>query len=98
MEEFCRERGLELQTIRHFTLARRVHESLHPPVCDRPLPCDRCDRLRLTADGFLKPCLYSDVEILVDFSDIESGFLAAVRAKPEEGTSCSGRMMGEIGG
>jgi len=98
METFCRGRGLELQTIRHFTLARRDHESLHPPVCDRPLPCDRCDRVRLTADGFLKPCLHSDIEIPVDFSDIEGSFAAAVGAKPEEGTSCSGRTMGEIGG
>ncbi|MDD3641867.1 MAG: radical SAM protein [Candidatus Krumholzibacteria bacterium] len=98
MDEFCRRRGLVLQTIRHFTLARREHESMHPPVCDRPLPCDRCDRLRLTADGFLKPCLHSDIEIPVDFSDIEAGFIAAVRAKPREGTSCSGRTMREIGG
>lgn len=25
--------------------------------------CENCNRLRLTADGFLKPCLSSDVEI-----------------------------------
>jgi cyclic pyranopterin phosphate synthase len=98
MEEFCRARGLELQTIRHFTLARREHESLHPPICDRPLPCDRCDRLRLTSDGFIKPCLYSDIEIPVDFSDIAGSFAAAVRERPEVGTSCAGRTMREIGG
>ena len=25
--------------------------------------CDRCNRIRLTADGRLRPCLLSDVEI-----------------------------------
>ncbi len=98
MEEFCRERGLLLQRIRHFSLSDRGDALLADPVCDRPLPCTECNRLRLTSDGMLKPCLFSDAEIGVDFEDIEGSILRAVSAKPEQGDSCTGRHMREIGG
>jgi cyclic pyranopterin phosphate synthase len=62
------------------------------------LPCDRCNRLRLTADGYLLPCLKSQTEIKVDFDDLEGCFARAVNAKPTEGTSNERRSMREIGG
>lgn len=98
MERFCRERGLRLQRIRHFSLEDRGEALLQDPVCDRPLPCTECNRLRLTADGRLKPCLFSDVEIEVDFEDIAGSIMRAVSAKPQQGESCTGRNMREIGG
>lgn len=98
MERFCGRRGLKLQRIRHFTLDDRGDALLQDPVCDRPLPCTECNRLRLTADGKLKPCLFSDVEIEVDPVDPEGSIVEAVSAKPETGESCTGRNMREIGG
>ncbi len=98
MRAFCAREGLVLQTINRFSLVRRAGETESPHDFDRPLPCDRCNRLRLTADGYLKPCLFSDVEIKVDFEDIEGSIMRAVAAKPEEGTSCSERSMRQIGG
>ena len=98
MKSFCAREGLVLQTINRFTLSKRTSETESPHDFDRPLPCERCNRLRLTADGYLKPCLFSDVEVKVDFDDIEGSIRKAVAAKPEEGTSCSDRSMRQIGG
>jgi cyclic pyranopterin phosphate synthase len=98
MRSFCSSEGLVLQTINRFSLSKRTSDTESPHDFDRPLPCDRCNRLRLTADGYLKPCLFSDLEIKVDFDDIEKSIRKAVEAKPPEGTSCSDRSMRQIGG
>ena len=98
LRSFCARRGMTLQTIRHFTLFSRADGAGHPYACDRPPPCERCNRLRLTADGFLKPCLLSDDEVRVDFNAIEDSIRAAVRAKPLAGGSCTLRTMSAIGG
>ncbi|MCK4548626.1 MAG: radical SAM protein [Candidatus Krumholzibacteria bacterium] len=98
MKSFCAREGLVLQTINRFSLLKRTTETESPHDFDRPLPCAKCNRLRLTADGYLKPCLFSDIEIKVDFEDIEGSIRKAVEAKPVEGTSCSNRSMKQIGG
>lgn len=96
MQQFCASRGLSLQTIAHFSLSQR--NSVAVKAADKPPPCETCNRLRLTADGFLKPCLFSDHEIKVDFSDIRGSLIAAINAKPATGSSCSSRVMSQIGG
>lgn len=98
MRSFCAREGLVLQTINRFSLSKRTCDTESPHDMDRPLPCEKCNRLRLTSDGFLKPCLFSNVEIKVDFEDIEGSIRKAVEAKPVEGTSCTGRTMRQIGG
>lgn len=75
--------------------------------------CNACNRLRLTADGRLRPCLLSDAEIDVrtplragaSDGDLAELFAAAVRAKPAGHSLCrtSGypgfaRRMSQIGG
>lgn len=75
--------------------------------------CGACNRLRLTADGKLRPCLLSDNEIDIK-TPLRNGasdreltelFRAAVAAKPQEHTLCRasgfpdfGRSMSQIGG
>jgi cyclic pyranopterin phosphate synthase len=73
--------------------------------------CYQCNRLRLTADGKLRPCLLSDYEIDLrtplrqgaTIEDIKRLIVEAVRAKPErhhlsEQVIPQGRAMSEIGG
>lgn len=96
MQQFCTLKGLQLQTIAHFSLEQR--DTFHPTNTDRPPPCHKCNRLRLTADGYLKPCLFTDKEIKVDMNDIRTSLLAAIEAKPERGQACSNRFMSQIGG
>ena len=70
--------------------------------------CAECNRLRLTADGKLKPCLHSSDEYSIkglDREGMRQQFMAAVGAKPEkheelsaEHRSQAGRNMNQIGG
>lgn len=73
--------------------------------------CRRCNRLRLTHDGFLRPCLMSDGELNLrdpmrrgaSDEDLRRLFLDVVRLKPErhylaEGQKVVGRGMSQIGG
>jgi cyclic pyranopterin phosphate synthase len=70
--------------------------------------CDRCNRLRLTADGFLRPCLLKEIEIPV-LPALRAGepilplLQKAVALKPsshelEEESYSTGRCMRQIGG
>jgi len=73
--------------------------------------CYQCNRLRLTADGKLRPCLLSDYEIDLrtplrqgaTVEEIKRLIIEAVRAKPErhhlsEHIIPQGRAMSQIGG
>lgn len=69
--------------------------------------CSECNRLRLTADGKLRPCLFSDEEIDVRTALREGGeeavrqcFLQALHLKPDEHHDKVGteRNMSQIGG
>lgn len=78
---------------------------IRPISCDF---CDRCNKIRLTADGMLKPCLHLDGEISIkgksreEMTDIMRD---AILSKPEmrnemdaENPSQAGRDMNRIGG
>ena len=70
--------------------------------------CDRCDRVRLTADGRIKPCLHGQAEYPLkglDEDGMKRQFEAAILAKPpwhgelsEVAPSQAGRPMHRIGG
>jgi cyclic pyranopterin phosphate synthase len=95
MRRFCAERGLRLQLINHFDLGREKSESYG---FDRPPSCARCNRIRLLADGMLRPCLHCDLEVKLDFSRLEESLREAVFAKPERGGICRNGAMSQIGG
>ena len=69
--------------------------------------CDRCDRIRVTADGKLKPCLHSDQEIPLrglTGEALREAIRKGIAAKPprhhmtETGRSDTARNMNQIGG
>jgi len=97
MQKFCQDNELTLQRIHHYSLQKR---DLHRPVfeAERPLACGSCNRIRLTADGHLKPCLFSNQEFPVDLHDIAASIQQAIQAKPAQGNSCTGRGNWQIGG
>lgn len=59
--------------------------------------CPRCNRLRLTCDGRLRPCLFSDLAYDVRALGAEEAVHLAVGTKPATG-SCSRATMHAIGG
>lgn len=97
MKAFCEQRQLHLQKIMRFSLYDRADLDSRFRT-ERPPKCSRCNRLRLTSDGFFKPCLFSDNEIKVNFDDIAGSIRQAVIYKPESGSSCRNRFMSQIGG
>ncbi len=73
--------------------------------------CRSCNRLRLTADGFLKPCLASKYEVNIKVpvraghagNELRRVFYEAMRLKPkahkmDQGYSDNTRHMAEVGG
>lgn len=69
--------------------------------------CSRCNRLRLTADGKLRPCLFSDDEYPVrdalragDDEQVLTIYRDAIAHKPQEHKTTDGtaRFMSQIGG
>ena len=69
--------------------------------------CSSCNRLRLTADGKIRPCLFSDREIDVmeairsdDSEAIDHAIEEAIGIKPDEHHEERGteRRMSQIGG
>lgn len=77
----------------------------------RPISCDFCEgcnKIRLTADGMLKPCLHSDAEISIkglNRDEMTEVMRKAILSKPQmrealdaENPSHAGRNMNSIGG
>lgn len=60
--------------------------------------CVRCNRLRLTADGMVKPCLFSDIGFSVRTAGAREALLQALANKPECGTKSVQRKFYNIGG
>ena len=70
--------------------------------------CGQCNRIRLTADGKLKPCLHSSDEYSIkgmNFEEMKAQMEKAILAKPAfhaelsaSSTSNAGRTMNRIGG
>jgi cyclic pyranopterin phosphate synthase len=97
LRDFCGKYGLILQTIKHFSLYDKK-DPAGALSADRPPRCKDCNRLRITADGFIKPCLFSSDEIRIDFANIKKSLRQAVLVKPVSGHSCKNRTMCQIGG
>lgn len=78
---------------------------IRPVSCDF---CEGCNKIRLTADGKLKPCLHSDQEISLrglNTEQMEETLRDAIMDKPEkreeinaDSPSKAGRDMNQIGG
>jgi cyclic pyranopterin phosphate synthase len=60
--------------------------------------CPRCNRLRLSADGFIRPCLFSDRKVYVREMGPERALIEAVRCKPVAGGPNRSQWMHSIGG
>lgn len=97
MKRFCLEKGFILQRINHYSLGdiRSIDRNY---IAERPLKCICCNRIRLTADGKLKPCLFSDLEIPLEFDHLRESLIKAIESKPESGTCNTNRQNWQIGG
>ena len=95
MKRFCASVDARLQLINHFDLTRKKGDDY---AFDRPPSCAGCNRIRLLADGTLKPCLHSDGEVRLDPARIRESLQEAIMSKPLHGGACTNRGMQSIGG
>jgi GTP 3',8-cyclase len=95
IEGFCALNGLIFQRIKEYRLDKKKEDDAK---FERPPRCGGCNRIRITADGFIKPCLHGNDEIPIDFDDIEGSLRKAIEIKPESGENCTNRGMVNIGG
>jgi cyclic pyranopterin phosphate synthase len=60
--------------------------------------CVNCNRLRLTANGLIMPCLFSDVGYNIRELGVKEAILTAVKNKPEHGGVSHNHKFYNIGG
>ncbi len=60
--------------------------------------CERCNRLRLSSDGKIRPCLFSDISFDTRLLGPRQAIQQAVAEKPKAGGPCEHNWMHGIGG
>jgi len=93
--DFCKENDLEIRYIRQMDLIRGHFSTVDGGTGG---DCSACNRLRLTAIGKLKPCLFNDIEFDVRKLGFEKAFLSAIELKPSCGSVNSKGAFYNIGG
>lgn len=82
--QFCIENGLEIRYIRQMDLVNGHFSTVEGGIGGN---CALCNRLRLTANGKLKPCLFNDIEFDVREIGYEDAIKKAIDMKPECGSN-----------
>ena len=80
---YCKDRGLEIRYIRQMDLVKGHFSVVEGGTGG---DCKLCNRLRLTSDGKLKPCLFNDLELNIRQMGYEEALKMAVKMKPECGS------------
>ncbi len=81
--EFCRENNLQIRYIHVMQLDKGEFSIVEGGDGGN---CAICNRLRLTSNGMIKPCLFSNIEYSVRELGVEEALLRAVENKPAHGT------------
>ena len=93
--QFCIDNDLEIRYITQMDLVKGHFSTV---VGGTGGNCTLCNRLRLTANGFLKPCLFNDIEFSIRELGIREAFKKAVHFKPEQGSQNLLNKFHNIGG
>lgn len=83
VKRFAENLGLKVRFIQHMNLETGEFSLVEGGEGGN---CARCNRLRLTANGYLKPCLFSDLGYNVRELGIKESFAMALGRKPKSGT------------
>jgi cyclic pyranopterin phosphate synthase len=81
--EYCIKNNLEIRYIRQMDLVNGHFSVVEGGTGG---DCANCNRLRLTSNGKLKPCLFNDLEFDIRLLGHETALNRAVRHKPECGS------------
>jgi cyclic pyranopterin phosphate synthase len=93
VSEFCRSNGLDLRYIMEM-----VKGTFSTVDGGSGGTCSSCNRLRLTSNGKLKPCLFNNAEFDIRELGYEKAIKMAVEMKPEQGQNNVKNEFYNIGG
>ncbi len=93
--KFANEHGFQIRFIRQMNLADGKFWIVEGGTGG---DCAICNRLRLTADGYIRPCLFSDIAFSVKELGAKNAILNAIAEKPESGTKSLKCSFFNIGG
>jgi cyclic pyranopterin phosphate synthase len=93
--KFCQENDLQIRFIREMDLEKGTYWKVKGGTGGS---CKICNRLRLTSDGKLRPCLFSEIEYDVRKLGIKNALMQAVGNKPEYGTVNRNKGFNDLGG
>ena len=95
VKEYCQKKDIKLRFIRQMNLKTG---EFYPVKGGSGGVCSICNRLRLTADGHLVPCLHSELRFNIRELGIEKAYLQAIDLKPEKGIGTESHEFSNIGG
>jgi cyclic pyranopterin phosphate synthase len=95
VKAFARKNGIEVRFIHQMDLRNGEFSVVEGGEGGN---CSVCNRIRLTANGLIKPCLFSDLGFDIRELGIEKAIRLAVLEKPEAGTRNKSGRFYEIGG
>ncbi|MEW6654712.1 MAG: GTP 3',8-cyclase MoaA [Bacteroidota bacterium] len=95
VKQYCDENGLEARFIYEMDIEKGEFGVVHGGSGG---DCANCNRLRLTSDGFLKPCLFSDASINIRKVDYKEALRITVEHKPACGNLSTTHKFYNIGG
>lgn len=95
VEEYAKTHGLESRRIRWMDIRKGIFSVVqHSDRGDCPV----CNRLRLTCDGFIRACLFSNIAFDIRRLGAEEAIRQAVQSKPQRGNIMTNAYMNQIGG
>jgi len=92
---FAKKNGMEVRFIRKMNIERGM---FWPVEGGTGGDCKQCNRLRLSSDGKIFPCLFSDIAFSVRELGTEEAIRQAVKAKPKSGLPSKHNGFNAIGG
>lgn len=95
LKEFCRKENLDLRFIHQMNLQTGEFSKVEGGDGGN---CKRCNRVRLLANGDIKPCLFSDLAYNTRKLGAENALMLAIGKKPKSGTYNQSGEFYNIGG
>lgn len=93
--EYCDANGLEIRYIHEMNLETGEFYEVEGGDGGN---CNICNRLRLTANGDLKPCLFSNLSYNIRKMGIDEALNQSIENKPKSGTTNNSNHFNNIGG
>lgn len=95
VKEFCIKHNLQVRFIRQMDLEKGLFWKVKGGEGGA---CNICNRLRLTSDGKIKPCLFSDIEYDVRKLGAKKAIEFAIGNKPLSGSKSTKNAFSNVGG